>query len=83
MPREQLDEGDIAERTEFSHLVHRALEQVRTEFEPRSWQAFWRTTLDGLNVASVAEQLSMSSAAVRQHRSRILRRLREHLGETE
>lgn len=80
---EEIDEDDLSERIEFNQLVHRALNQVRNEFEPRSWQAFWRSTIDGLAVASVAEQLEMSSATVRQHRSRILRRLRERLGESE
>ncbi len=80
---DQLDEQDDSERTEFGLLVHRALEQVRSEFEARSWQAFWRTTVDGLSVAVVAEQLSLSPATIRQHRSRILRRLRQQLGESE
>jgi len=79
---EQLDESDVSERTAYSRLVHRALAQVRAEFESRSWQAFWRTTIDGLTVASVAEELSMNPATIRQHRSRILRRLRQQLGET-
>ncbi len=79
---EQLDEEDLSERSEFSQLVRRALEQVRAEFESRSWQAFWQTTIDNLPVAVVADQLEMSTATVRQHRSRILRRLREQLGET-
>lgn len=79
---EHLDDSDVAERSQFAELVHRALEQVRAEFEPRSWQAFWRTSLDGLAVAVVAQELAMSQATVRQHRSRILRRLRQQLGET-
>jgi RNA polymerase sigma-70 factor (ECF subfamily) len=79
---EQIDESDASERSEFAALVHRALEQVRVEFEPRSWQAFWRTTIDNLPVAVVAEELALSPAAIRQHRSRILRRLRQQLGET-
>jgi RNA polymerase sigma-70 factor, ECF subfamily len=79
---EQIDESDASERSEFAALVHRALEQVRVEFEPRSWQAFWRTTIDNLPVAVVADELAMSPAAIRQHRSRILRRLRQQLGET-
>ena len=80
---ENLDEHDASERTEFSLLVHRALEQVRSEFEAKSWQAFWRTTVDGLSVAIVADQLMITPAAVRQHRSRILRRLRQQLGEVD
>jgi RNA polymerase sigma-70 factor (ECF subfamily) len=79
---ERLDDSDVAERSQFALLVRRALEQVRSEFEPRSWQAFWSTTIDGLSVPIVAQQLEMSPAAIRQHRSRILRRLRQQLGET-
>jgi RNA polymerase sigma-70 factor, ECF subfamily len=79
---EQIDDSDAGERSEFAALVQRAMEQVRVEFEPRSWQAFWRTTIDNLPVAIVAEELAMSSATIRQHRSRILRRLRQQLGET-
>lgn len=80
---DQIDGDDVQERAEFSRLIHRALERVRPEFEPRSWQAFWRTTIDGQTVATVAEQLGISAATVRQHRSRILRRLRGQLGESE
>lgn len=78
---EQLDEQDQSERLQFNDLIHRALEQTRNEFEQKSWQAFWRTTIDGLSVAQVAEELSIAPATVRQHRSRILRRLRQQLGE--
>ena len=28
-------------------LLHRALDVIRGEFEPRTWQAFWRTAVDG------------------------------------
>lgn len=80
---EHLDANDKEERSEFTSLIHRALEQVRSEFEPKSWQAFWRTTIDGMAVASVAKELEIGPATVRQHRSRILRRLRQQLGETE
>lgn len=80
---EQLDVSDEQERSQFTSLVHRALEQVRSEFEPKSWQAFWRTTIDGVPVAAVAEELDVTPATIRQHRSRILRRLRQQLGETE
>lgn len=53
----------------------------RSEFEPRSWQAFWRSAVDGIPTAVVAEELGVTAAAVRQSRSRILRRLRQQLGD--
>lgn len=76
------DDGDDSEEAEhFSALVHRALLQLRDEFEPRSWQAFWRTTADGQSSATVAAELGMTANAVRMAKSRVLRRLREELGD--
>ncbi len=62
-------------------LVRRGLEQIQVEFQPSTWAAFWRTAVDGLSHEAVAEELAMSQAAVRQAKSRVLRRLREQLGD--
>ena len=78
---EALDDRDDSERFEFTQLLHRGLAQVESEFEPKTWQAFWRTAVDGQTVAVVAAELELSSATVRQHRARVLRRLRQQLGE--
>ncbi len=61
--------------------AHRALEQIRAEFEPRTWQAFWRTTVDRQPAAAVADELAMNPAAVYQAKSRVMRRIREELGD--
>jgi len=57
------------------------LETIRAEFESRTWQAFWRTTVDGRAPAHVAEDLEMSVAAVYMAKSRVLCRLRQVMGE--
>jgi RNA polymerase sigma-70 factor (ECF subfamily) len=44
---------------------------------------FWRVTVDGEATAEVARDLSVSPSAVRLAKSRILRRLREELGDIE
>jgi RNA polymerase sigma-70 factor, ECF subfamily len=62
-------------------LIRRVLELIRTEFEDRTWQAFWLTTVDGRAANDVAREVGMSSGAVRVAKSRVLRRLREELGE--
>lgn len=62
-------------------LVRRGLEQIQVEFQPSTWAAFWRTVVDGRSHEAVAEELAMSQAAVRQAKSRVLRRLRQQLGE--
>jgi RNA polymerase sigma-70 factor (ECF subfamily) len=62
-------------------LYRRALEYVRGEFNERTWQAFWRTAIDERGAADVAAELGMTPAAVRQAKSRVLRRLKQELGE--
>ena len=56
-----------------------ALELVRAEFEDKTWQAFWRVTVEEKTTADVAEALGMSVNAVRLAKSRVLRRLRTEL----
>jgi RNA polymerase sigma-70 factor (ECF subfamily) len=60
-------------------LVHRALGLLKTDFEERTWKAFWRTAVDGQSATQVADELGMTPAAVRKSKSRVLQRLREEL----
>jgi RNA polymerase sigma-70 factor (ECF subfamily) len=66
---------------EAGDLYRRALEVLRTEFEERSWQAFWRVVVEEQAPTDVARDLGMTRNAVYIARSRILHRLREVLGE--
>lgn len=68
---------DDAERALFA----RALEQIRGEFEERTWSAFWGTAVEGGAPKDVAHDLSMTPGAVRVAKSRVLHRLRETLGD--
>jgi RNA polymerase sigma-70 factor (ECF subfamily) len=69
------------EAREVSQWYRRAVEQVRGEFEDRTWHMFWRAVIDGRPTAAVAEELQVTAAAVRQAKSRVLRRLKEEIGE--
>jgi RNA polymerase sigma-70 factor (ECF subfamily) len=69
------------EAQEVSQLYRHAVEQVRDEFEERTWEMFWRTVIDGVSPAALAEELSLTQAAVRQAKSRVLRRLKQEMGE--
>ena len=60
-------------------LLHRALAMIRGEFEPRTWEAFWHTAVDGRAAADVAADLGMTPGAVRVAKSRVLHRLRTDL----
>lgn len=70
--------GDIPE---WKHLFRRALGLIRNEFEDRTWQAFWRSTVDGHDTGTIAEELGMTGNAVRKAKSRVLHRLRTELGD--
>ncbi len=61
-------------------LVHRALALIQVEFEERTWQAFWRSAVDGHAAADIARELGMTPRAVRQAKYRVLKRLRAELG---
>ena len=72
---------DEEEGAETNQIYLRAVEQVRGQFEPQTWQAFWLTAVEGRVPAELTAKLGMSSAAIRQAKSRVLRRLKQELGE--
>jgi RNA polymerase sigma-70 factor, ECF subfamily len=78
----QLPDVVPADEDEAEHVIlHRALDLVRDEFEPRTWQAFWRTAVEGRPAGDVGTELGMSAGAVRVAKSRVLHRLRAELGD--
>ena len=64
-------------------LFHRGLEKIRRDFDPKTWQAFWRVTVDGLSATEAANELGLKSGTVRVAKSRVLQRLRRQLGDVD
>lgn len=56
--------------------VHWAMQQIKNEFAPKTWQAFYATAIETRPVADVARALNMSSGAVYIAKSRVTSRLR-------
>jgi RNA polymerase sigma-70 factor (ECF subfamily) len=81
VPEPELSDADPAEEGILHQQLRRALESIRGEFEERTWQAFWRVQMDGQATADVGAALGMNPAAVRKAKFRVLRRLREELGD--
>ncbi len=52
-----------------------AASRVRGEFQPRTWQAFWRSTVEGIEIARVTRELDMTAGAVYIARSRVMKRI--------
>jgi RNA polymerase sigma-70 factor (ECF subfamily) len=72
---------DEGEEAEVGQLYRRAVEQVRGEFQERTWQAFWLTAIEGRSPAALAADLGVTPATIRQAKSRVLRRLKQEMGE--
>jgi RNA polymerase sigma-70 factor (ECF subfamily) len=77
LPPEEVSSSDSLDLD----LLHRALELIRRDFEPRTWSAFWQTAVEGRAAADVAVDLDMTPGAVRVAKSRVLHRLRTDLGD--
>jgi RNA polymerase sigma-70 factor (ECF subfamily) len=60
-------------------LVRWAAEQIRGEFTPATWQAFWQTAIEDRPPSQVAGELGLSVGAVYVARCRVLSRLRRRI----
>jgi RNA polymerase sigma-70 factor (ECF subfamily) len=69
--------GRNSPNAQFAH----ALESVRSEFEERTWQAFWSVVVEGVHSTDAAANLGISANAVYIARSRVMRRLREYFSD--
>jgi RNA polymerase sigma-70 factor (ECF subfamily) len=71
--------ADFDEAEYRQHLVLRALQLMRADFRPASWQACWEVIVNDRTPADVAAELGMTVGAVHAARFRILARLRQEL----
>jgi RNA polymerase sigma-70 factor (ECF subfamily) len=70
----------LLEAAEYrEYLVQRALELVRGDFEPATWQAWQGYALAGRPAAEVARELGVSTHAVYLAKARVLGRLRQEI----
>jgi RNA polymerase sigma-70 factor (ECF subfamily) len=79
-PARDADGPDAEWEREYQRqLSGRAMELVRDEFQPATWQAFWQTAVEGKAAAEVGSGLKMSPGAVYVAKSRVLARLRDEV----
>lgn len=58
-------------------VMHRAAERVRPHVQDSSWQAFWKTAVEGVKPAQVAEELGLSVGSVYAAKCRVFARIRQ------
>jgi RNA polymerase sigma-70 factor (ECF subfamily) len=69
----------VAEKEYRDYLIGKALEVMRRDFQPATWQACWEHVARERPVADVAAELGITIKAVYLAKARVLRRLREEL----
>ncbi len=77
------DESTLFDLEWRREVFHWAAEQVQSQVTGNTWEAFWRSSVDGLAIKDVAEQLHMTVGSVYIARSRVIYRLREQVKQFE
>jgi RNA polymerase sigma-70 factor (ECF subfamily) len=78
------EQPDAAEEQRWQHelekeLFHHAAAKIRPAFSATTWQAFWRTAIEGQQGPEAARDLGLSVAAVYLAKSRVMIRLKEQI----
>ena len=69
-------------RLEYRREVFRwSAEQIKHEFQPATWDAFWRSTVQDEPCEAVARDLGKNVGSIYAARSRVMRRLQEKISE--
>lgn len=76
---EQLNSHVYDEESSAVKLTRKILTLVRSEFETKTWDAFWRATVEREKPAEIAQTMDMTLHAVYKAKSRVMRRVREEL----
>jgi RNA polymerase sigma-70 factor (ECF subfamily) len=71
-------------RLEYRREVFRwAARQIRQEFHPETWDAFWLTAVEGRDCEEVGRELGKNRGSIYAARSRVMRRIQETVVEYE
>jgi RNA polymerase sigma-70 factor (ECF subfamily) len=77
------DQDELWDREYQQTLFEWAVQQCRAEFQPSTWSAFWRSSVQGEAAKAVAAELDMSIGAVYIARSRVVARLKKLIAQVE
>ncbi|MFK7817652.1 MAG: RNA polymerase sigma factor [Planctomycetaceae bacterium] len=79
VPDPASDEESLS--NEKALLTRRALELMKSDFEEKTWRAFWMSAVEGDTAREISEKLGISPQAVWQSCYRVRKRLREELAD--
>jgi RNA polymerase sigma-70 factor (ECF subfamily) len=83
MPAPKQDEAALWDEEYQRRQFAWAAERVRRQVQESTWQAFWRTAVEGQSGQEVAQALGTTVAAVYLAKSRVMARLKEQVRQLE
>jgi RNA polymerase sigma-70 factor (ECF subfamily) len=81
VPDRQGEDSALWDQEYEQRLFAWAAERIRCDFQDSTWQAFWKTAVEGRTPKEVAQTLGITVGAVYIARSRVLARLKEQIAE--
>ena len=76
---ESADGADTWEMEYQRRLASMAMERIQSEFQAKTWRAFWLTAVEGRAVAETAKEVDLSPGAIYVAKSRVLARLKDEV----
>lgn len=73
------DGADTWEMEYQRRLASMAMERIQSEFQAKTWRAFWLTAVEGRAVAETAKEVDLSPGAIYVAKSRVLARLKDEV----
>ena len=72
--------GDDAWELEYQRrLAALAMDRIKSEFQDKTWQAFWLTAVEGQSATDVGRRVGLSPGAIYVAKSRVLARLKDEV----
>ncbi len=78
-PQQQNGLADKWDRAYQQQLFQYAADRVRGQFQDNTWEAFWKTAVEGHPAKEVAEKLGMSPSAVLMAKGRVISKIKEQV----
>ena len=80
-PASEGNESELIRIEQRREIFRWAAREIRSEFQPATWDAFWMTAVEGLDVENAGRALGRSPGSIYAARSRVMRRLKEKVQE--
>lgn len=77
------DDRDVLQDEYRRELFRQAAQQIRSEFADDTWDSFWKTAVEGLDIEAVSTLSGRTRGSIYASRSRVMKRLREAIEEFE